>query len=205
MSALSPLLVHHQQRQLTLLERYAQTRALSDRLAAPLSAEDAMVQSMPDASPSKWHLAHTTWFFERFVLQTDPAYRVFDPAWDFLFNSYYQSVGPMHARACRGVLSRPALQQVRDYRAVVDAQIQQRLRDGLLDAQACIIVQLGIQHEQQHQELLLTDIKHALWSNPLQTAYRDAAAPPPAVASTLRWHARDDQTVEIGAAAWPPA
>lgn len=105
MSALSSLLGHHQQQQLTLLERYAQTRALSDRLAAPLSAEDAMVQSMPDASPSKWHLAHTTWFFERFVLQADPAYRVFDPAWDFLFNSYYQSVGPMHARASRGVVA----------------------------------------------------------------------------------------------------
>ena len=84
MSAQSPLLVDHQQQQLTLLERYAQTRALSDRLAAPLSAEDAMVQSMPDASPSKWHLAHTTWFFERFVLQADPQYVVFDPAWDFL-------------------------------------------------------------------------------------------------------------------------
>ena len=205
MSAQSPLLVDHQQQQLTLLERYAQTRALSDRLAAPLSAEDAMVQSMPDASPSKWHMAHTTWFFERFVLQTDPQYVVFDPAWDFLFNSYYQSVGPMHARARRGVLSRPSLQQVRDYRAAVDAQMQRRLRDGLLDEATCTIVQLGIQHEQQHQELLLTDIKHALWSNPLQPAYREAQPVPAAASSALRWHARDEQIVEIGAASWPQA
>ncbi|WDM67657.1 ergothioneine biosynthesis protein EgtB [Xanthomonas cucurbitae] len=203
MPAPSPLLVDHQHQQRRLLECYAQTRALSDRLAAPLSAEDAMVQSMPDASPSKWHLAHTTWFFERFVLQADPGYRVFDPAWDFLFNSYYQSVGPMHARARRGVLSRPSLQQVRDYRAAVDTQMQQRLCDGLLDAQTCTIVQLGIQHEQQHQELLLTDIKHALWSNPLQPAYRNTPAAPLVVGSAVRWHAREEQIAQIGAPAWP--
>ncbi len=164
-----------------------------------------MVQSMPDASPSKWHLAHTSWFFERFVLQTDPGYRVFDPAWDYLFNSYYQSVGPMHARARRGVLSRPSLQQVRDYRAHVDVQMQRRLQEGDLDPQACTIVQLGIQHEQQHQELLLTDIKHALWSNPLQPAYRETAAAPASRACPLRWQSREERIVEIGAPAWPQA
>lgn len=108
-------------------------------------------------------------------------------------------------RARRGVLSRPSLQQVRDYRAAVDAQMQRRLRDGLLDEATCTIVQLGIQHEQQHQELLLTDIKHALWSNPLQPAYREAQPVPAAASSALRWHARDEQIVEIGAASWPQA
>ncbi len=119
-----------------LARRFAQVRARSLQLAAPLSAEDAMLQSMADASPSKWHLAHTTWFFERFVLAgfaTTPAH---DPAWDYLFNSYYKSIGPAHARPQRGLLSRPSLQQVRDYRQQVDMQVQSRLAAGDLDAQA---------------------------------------------------------------------
>lgn len=188
-----------------LLPQFLDMRALTRTLAAPLSAEDAMVQSMDDASPAKWHLAHTTWFFERFVLARDPQYQAFDPAWDYLFNSYYNSAGPMHARARRGMLSRPSLAQVWDYRAAVEATMAERLRQRALDEEALDIVQLGIQHEQQHQELLLTDIRHALWSNPLQPAYREDLPAERAGAAPLRWCARDEQVVEIGAAAWPAA
>jgi len=188
-----------------LLQQFLEMRALTRTLATPLSAEDAMVQSMDDASPAKWHLAHTTWFFERFVLARDPRYQAFDPAWDYLFNSYYNSAGPMHARARRGMLSRPSLAQVWDYRAVVEATMAERLRQRDLDEEALDIVQLGIQHEQQHQELLLTDIRHALWSNPLQPAYREDLSVERAGGAPLRWCARDEQIVEIGAAAWPAA
>jgi len=186
-----------------LRARFAAMRATTRALAAPLSAEDAMVQSMDDASPAKWHLAHTTWFFERFILAGDAQYRPFDPAWDYLFNSYYNSVGPMHARPRRGLLSRPSLEQVRAYREHVEACLQQRLRAHALDDAALDILELGIQHEQQHQELLLTDIRHALWSNPLQPAYREDLPGTRAGASPLRWIAREEQIVEIGAASWP--
>lgn len=186
-----------------LRARFAAMRATTRALAAPLSAEDAMVQSMDDASPAKWHLAHTTWFFERFILAGDAQYRPFDPAWDYLFNSYYNSVGPMHARPRRGLLSRPSLEQVRAYREHVEERLQQRLRAHALDHAALDILELGIQHEQQHQELLLTDIRHALWSNPLQPAYREDLPGTRAGASPLRWIAREEQIVEIGAASWP--
>jgi ergothioneine biosynthesis protein EgtB len=188
-----------------LLCQFRQTRTLTQHLAMPLSAEDAMVQSMDDASPAKWHLAHTTWFFERFVLMADARYVPFEPAWDYLFNSYYNSVGPMHARPRRGLLSRPSLDEVRAYRAAVEAGVERLLaRDGL-DAHTLDIVQLGIQHEQQHQELLLTDIRHALWSNPLQPAYRDDLPSLPRPPQPMRWLARDEQVLEIGADAWPQA
>ncbi|WDS34886.1 ergothioneine biosynthesis protein EgtB [Pseudoxanthomonas sp.] len=186
-----------------LLERFRATRGLTRTLAAPLSAEDAMVQSMDDASPAKWHLAHTSWFFERFILASDARYRAFDPAWDYLFNSYYTSVGPMHARARRGVLSRPSLAQVWAYRDHVEVQLEERLQAQALDEAALDILQLGIQHEQQHQELLLTDIRHALWSNPLQPAYRENLHHDRVGASPLRWIERDEQIVQIGADAWP--
>ena len=153
-----------------LLQRYRRIRRHTLELCATLSAEDMMVQSMPDASPAKWHLAHTTWFFEQFVLGRDASYRPREPAWHYLFNSYYQSVGPMHARPQRGLLSRPALAEVHAYRQYVDEAVSEALfRDdgGSLTA----LVELGLQHEQQHQELLLTDIKHAFWCNPLQPAY----------------------------------
>ena len=153
--------------------RYHRVRARSVALAAPLSAEDAMVQSMADTSPAKWHLAHTTWFFERFVLAERNGYRAVNPAWDVLFNSYYQSVGPMHARPQRGLLSRPSLAQVLDYRGEIDTRIARRFDAGDLDVEALRRITLGTHHEQQHQELLLTDIKHALWCNPLRPAYRE--------------------------------
>ncbi|WP_266170091.1 ergothioneine biosynthesis protein EgtB [Dyella subtropica] len=153
-----------------LAHRFRQVRARSLALCAGLTAEDMMVQSMPDASPAKWHLAHTTWFFEQFVLGRDPAYRPRHSEWHYLFNSYYQTVGPMHARPQRGLLSRPSLEEVLGYRQHVEAAVQERLTDDIEPALAGI-VELGLQHEQQHQELLLTDIKHALSLSPLRPAY----------------------------------
>jgi ergothioneine biosynthesis protein EgtB len=153
--------------------RFRHVRQQTLDLCAGLSAEDLLVQSMPDASPGKWHLAHTSWFFEQFVLGRDPSYRPRDAAWFYLFNSYYQSVGPMHARPQRGLLSRPSLDEVRDYRSHVDEAISELL-GSTDDAELIALVELGLQHEQQHQELLLTDIKHAFWCNPLLPAYRTA-------------------------------
>ncbi len=147
--------------------------------------------------------AHTTWFFERFVLAGFPPAPAHDPAWDYLFNSYYKSLGPAHARPQRGLLSRPSLQQVRDYRQQVDAQVQSRLAAGDLDEQALQHLQLGLQHEQQHQELLLTDIKHAFWCNPLQPAYREDLQPATSAASAQGWIESPERIVTIGAAAWP--
>jgi ergothioneine biosynthesis protein EgtB len=188
-----------------LLARYRAVRATSMVLAAPLSAEDAMVQSMPDASPAKWHLAHTTWFFERFVLALQPGYRALEPAWDALFNSYYQSVGPMHPRPRRGLLSRPSLQQVLDYRAAIDIRIERAFVAGQLGDEALRRVLLGTHHEQQHQELLLTDIQHALWCNPLRPAYRDDLRAATGSAAPLHWIDSDEHLAHVGAPAWSGA
>lgn len=185
--------------------RYRAVRERSVALALPISPEDAMVQSMPDTSPTKWHLAHTTWFFERFVLGARDDYVPLDPQWDFLFNSYYNSVGPMHARPQRGLISRPTLTEVLDYRRRVDERIAQRVDAGDIDQDVQRVLLLGTHHEQQHQELLLTDIKHALWSNPLGPAYRDDLPIADCHAAPLRWIARDEAIVEIGAHAWPDA
>jgi len=181
-----------------LMLRFRRIRSRSVTLCASLSAEDMMVQSMPDASPAKWHLAHTTWFFEQFVLERDSAYRSLHPEWHYLFNSYYQTVGPMHARPRRGLLSRPGITQIRDYRERVDEAVSERLMRGV-DATTQAIIELGLEHEQQHQELLLTDIKHAFASNPLLPAYTAPLAP----ASTrspvpLEFIAGRDDVVEIG-------
>ena len=157
-----------------LAERYPAVRRLSEALALPLSDADATIQSMADASPAKWHLAHSAWFFETFLLRDHAAgYRLFDETWPFLFNSYYEAEGPRHARAARGLLSRPSLDEVLAYRAHVDAAM-----NGLLGRpELAALIELGLAHEQQHQELLLTDIKHALWSNPLGPGYGNFAEP----------------------------
>ena len=163
-----------------LLDQYRAVRARTLELAAPLSPEDQGVQSMPDASPTKWHLAHTTWFFETFLLQPHlPDHRPFDPAFKFLFNSYYEGVGPRHDRARRGGLSRPSLEEVQAYRRHVDQAIGRLLETGAVAQEVASTITLGLHHEQQHQELLLTDIKHAFGSHPLQPSYH-AATPSPA-------------------------
>src|SRR5688572_18355406 len=156
-----------------LARTYANVRAHSHALAAPLSAEDCAIQSMPDTSPVKWHLAHTSWFFETVILSRRPGYKPFDPRFAFLFNSYYEALGPRHPRPRRGLLTRPALDEVYAYRAHVDAAMLEACNDpALADA-----ITLGLHHEQQHQELILTDIKHAFFSNPLLPAYSDKVAP----------------------------
>ena len=158
--------------------RFAAVRAHSLALAAPLSPEDQGLQSMPEASPTKWHLAHTTWFFEAVVLcPHGRGYEPFDARYFRLFNSYYESLGPRHPRPQRGLLSRPSAQQVLEYRAAVDRAMLDFLRDADADslAAAMPLIELGLHHEQQHQELLLTDIQHALSLNPLQPAYHEAA------------------------------
>ncbi|WP_404299411.1 ergothioneine biosynthesis protein EgtB [Alicycliphilus denitrificans] len=159
--------------------RYAAVRAATEALARPLSAEDCCVQSMPDASPAKWHLAHTSWFFETFILERhESGFRPFDPAFRVLFNSYYQGVGRQHPRPQRGLLTRPSLATVQAYRAEVDARMQRLLAQGGLSAEVAALLELGLQHEQQHQELILTDIKHLLWCNPLWPAYHEEPALP---------------------------
>ena len=180
-----------------LAARYREVRGQTLALAAPLSAEDSSVQSMPDASPAKWHLAHTTWFFETFVLERwEPGFQPFAAAFRVLFNSYYNAVGDKHPRAQRGLLTRPGLDEVTAYRADVDRRMQ-RLLATINDTDALGLVELGLHHEQQHQELLLTDIKHLFSCNPLLPAYR-GAAPLAAVASPLRWHAFAEGLAEIG-------
>jgi ergothioneine biosynthesis protein EgtB len=151
-----------------LARLFGATRSLTLDLTAPLSDADATVQSMDDASPAKWHLAHTTWFFETFVLRGLPGYRAFDPSYAYLFNSYYEAEGPRHARQRRGMITRPSLDEIRAYRAHVD----QALADALpgLDDAAGALVELGSNHEQQHQELLLTDLLHLFSQNPLKPA-----------------------------------
>ena len=183
--------------------RFADVRAHSLALAAPLSAEDQCVQSMPDASPTKWHLAHTTWFFEAVVLSTQADYRCFDRRWLHLFNSYYESLGTRHPRPQRGMLTRPSLAEVHAYRAHVDAAVEALIAGASDEAWtgAGPLVVLGLNHEQQHQELILTDILHALSCNPLLPAY--APAEPPslrlaAAAPEARWLHGPEGGVEIG-------
>src|SRR5512140_3593026 len=154
-----------------LLQRYRDVRATSLRLMAPLSAEDCALQSMPDASPVKWHLGHTTWFFETFILERDVSHVPFDIAYRVLFNSYYNAIGDKHPRPKRGLLSRPALREVLEYRAHVDDRIEALLQRASVLPEVAQLVELGIQHEQQHQELILTDLKHLLSCNPLRPVY----------------------------------
>ena len=152
--------------------RYGAVRSETERLAAPLAAEDQCVQSMPDASPAKWHRAHTTWFFETFVLRPHlPGYRPYDPEYNYLFNSYYEAVGERHARDRRGLLTRPSAEEVTAYRRHVDRAMGELLEAGKHSPELAALVVLGLQHEQQHQELLLTDILHAFAQNPLLPAY----------------------------------
>ena len=174
--------------QTTIASHYRSVREATTALTTPLSAEDCQAQSMDDASPVKWHLAHTTWFFETFVLDHwMRGYRPFHPEFRVLFNSYYQSVGPQHPRPRRGLLTRPTLTEVHDYRAYVDGHMRALIDDGLPEG-AAAVVELGLHHEQQHQELILTDVKHLLAASPLHPIYRDCPSAPPAAGVARRWH-----------------
>jgi ergothioneine biosynthesis protein EgtB len=178
---------------------YAGVRATTLALAAPLTIEDQLVQPFADASPTKWHLAHTTWFFEELVLGDVR----FDPAFRFLFNSYYEAIGPRVDRARRGLLSRPSHERVLAYRADVDARIERALATGALDPTALARLELGLHHEQQHQELLLTDAKAVLAAHPQRPPYRSelASGPSAVTDAPLRWREIGGGLVEIGAPA----
>lgn len=182
----------------SLLSSYQAVRQHTVALAAPLSAEDCCVQSMPDASPVKWHLAHTTWFFETFVLERwEPNFKPFDASFRVLFNSYYNAVGDKHPRPQRGMLTRPGLDVVLAYRAQVDQRLQALWQTQSGDVELCQRIALGLQHEQQHQELLLTDVLHLLSRNPLFPAY-GAPAPLVTPAQALSWSTFKGSLVEIG-------
>jgi ergothioneine biosynthesis protein EgtB len=161
----------------SLADRYARIRALSHTLCETLEAEDCCIQSMPDVSPTRWHLAHTTWFFETFVLSKLPNFRPVDDKYILLFNSYYNAVGEQFPRAKRGLLSRPTLREVIAYREAIDERMLELLNSNGFDADASLaaVVELGLNHEQQHQELMLTDIKHVLSCNPLWPVYREGS------------------------------
>jgi hypothetical protein len=182
-----------------LADRYEATRRTTERLAEPLSPEDQTIQSMADCSPTKWHRAHTSWFFETFLLeQQDPAYRPFDERFRFLFNSYYEAVGPRWTRAERGLLSRPSVDTITRYRHHVDEGMARLLEDAL-PPDVLDLVELGLHHEQQHQELLLMDAKHLLSHNPDDGAYRgDDGAPPVSPQPTEGWVELDGGICGVG-------
>jgi ergothioneine biosynthesis protein EgtB len=181
-----------------LLEPLQQVRSQSIRLCEPLTPEDMMVQSCPEASPAKWHLAHTSWFFETFLLREFlPDYQPFHPDFLWLFNSYYNSVSDQPQKKLRASFSRPSLDAILEYREHVDAGLIRLFnQDAPVEAERRLV--LGLHHEQQHGELLLTDIKHALWSNPLRPAYREGALPAPRQLGAPGWVAFDEGLRAIG-------
>jgi ergothioneine biosynthesis protein EgtB len=185
---------------MTQANRFRLVRAATLALSEPLSPEDYVVQSMPDASPAKWHLAHTTWFFEEFVLQhAVPGYKFHDDQFRYLFNSYYNTVGPMHSRPHRGLLSRPTVEQVMAYRARIDERMNVLLQRDT-SVETLNVITLGLNHEQQHQELLLTDLKHLFSCNPLLPAYSATHASRQSLRSTpaLSFKSFDGGLIEIG-------
>jgi ergothioneine biosynthesis protein EgtB len=180
-----------------LLTRFLDVRALTERLAAPLSPEDQTAQSMPDASPTKWHRAHTTWFFEEFLLEPAGGHRPFDPTFGYLFNSYYEAVGPRHPRPQRGLVTRPSAQDVGRYRTHVDQAVAALIERGLDETQTEVL-ELGLNHEQQHQELLVMDALHLLSGHPFHPAMverpvEDDPEPPP-----LTWRSVPGGLHQIG-------
>ncbi|AKH20803.1 ergothioneine biosynthesis protein EgtB [Sedimenticola thiotaurini] len=184
-----------------LLEEYRRVRSFSEQLCKPLAVDDYQIQSITETSPPKWHLAHVSWFFETFVLtpfQADHA--PFDTDFHYLFNSYYHTVGPMHPRPQRGLLSRPTLTRVLEYRQQIDEQMEALLsrEPGADRDEIAFRITLGLHHEQQHQELLLMDIKHNFWANPLRPAYRDDLKQPSGEAPPMRWLERGGGVQSIG-------
>ncbi|HWL94899.1 MAG TPA: ergothioneine biosynthesis protein EgtB, partial [Phycisphaerae bacterium] len=183
----------------SLRDRYRQIREFTERLCEPLQTEDYVIQSMPDASPIRWHIAHTTWFFETFVLSPGmKGYSIFNPHFVALFNSYYNAVGSQFPRPRRGMLSRPTVAEIFAYRAHVNHGIESVLEDpSSLDMKAAGLIEIGLQHEQQHQELMLTDIKHAFSCNPLRPVYREVS-PTQSSAPAQGWGDFDEGLYRIG-------
>ncbi len=180
-------------------ERFGSVRTLTEDLAAPLSPEDQTVQSMPDVSPTKWHRAHTSWFFETFVLQPyGRGYKCFDPQYGFLFNSYYEAIGRRYPRPDRGLISRPGTAEIGEYRRYVDEAIVSLILAGGAGAAVGDLIELGLHHEQQHQELLLMDIKHVLAQNPAYPTYRTVEIPAMASSPPLSWTPFEGGMAEIG-------
>lgn len=195
--AMSGRACHSSQGTLWLLERYQSVRQRTLVLTAPLSPEDCCVQAMTETSPAKWHLGHTAWFFETFVLERwEGSFRPHHPAFRVLFNSYYNGIGDKHPRPQRGLLTRPSLDEVLDYRAAVDVRMT-RLLEGKVDAECQATIDLGLHHEQQHQELLLTDFKYLLSRNPLFPAYH-YRTPPTCPSTSLSWQSFTGGLCEMG-------
>jgi ergothioneine biosynthesis protein EgtB len=180
------------------IERFLRVRSVTEALVAPLSPEDCVAQSMPDASPAKWHLAHTSWFFETFVLAQKPGYAPFRAGYSELFNSYYDAVGARHPRPARGLLTRPSFDEVLAYRKTVTARVLELLERGERFAELSPVVELGVNHEEQHQELLLTDIKPLFSTNPLLPRYHDARERPSGAAPPLGFRIFDAGLRTIG-------
>ena len=184
-----------------LLTRYLEVRRQTEALTRSLETEDFVVSSMPDVSPTKWHLAHTTWFFETFVLATHrPRYQTLEPKYAFLFNSYYVQAGERHCRAQRGLVTRPTVAEVFSYRAHVDRAMCALLHEVGDDREhpAFALIELGLHHEQQHQELLLMDIKHVFWTNPMRPAFAPATEPMSAPVPTVAWSTYSEGLHVIG-------
>ena len=182
----------------TISDRFTTTRALTESLAGRLSPEDQTPQSMPDASPTKWHRAHVTWFFEEFILRREAGFVEYDPAYRYLFNSYYEAVGPRHPRPQRGLVTRPGIAEIAGYRAAVEEQLLNRLDSGALDEPAPQLGESGCNHEQNHQELLLMDAKHLLSTHPFAPVYVERPADEPAPVPPLTWRAVRGGLVEVG-------
>ena len=185
----------------SLKEHYNRVRAFTETLCEPLVPEDYVIQSMSDVSPTKWHLAHTSWFFETFILKPHfQSYKTFHPRYAFLFNSYYVQAGERHCRARRGLLSRPTVDDIYTYRAFVDEHMNRLLEaaDAELFAVIMPLVEIGIHHEQQHQELMLTDIKHVLSINPLYPVYRDHVDGYTGPVPEASWSSHEGGLYEIG-------
>lgn len=187
----------------SLAEQYRLVRTFSHRLCEPLSPEDFVVQSMPDASPTKWHLAHTTWFFETLVLQEAlPEYKPFSTEFKYLFNSYYNTLGEQFSRPRRGMLSRPTVEEVHAYRTHVDDAMARLFSSGRLEEDAALssVLEIGLHHEQQHQELLLTDLKHMFAQNPTYPVYREIVQSDRQLCVPLNWQRWEEGLYSIGSA-----
>lgn len=185
----------------TIESKFIKVRKFTEHIVAPLETEDFTIQATTDVSPAKWHLAHTTWFFETFVLvPNDPLYKVFHPRFCYLFNSYYETIGMPFPRSSRGLLARPTITEVMDYRHYVEERVLNLLKqsDNEQLSKLSPIIEIGINHEQQHQELLFTDIKYNFYVNPLRPVYREKLSLPVAVEDPLNWERFEGGIVEIG-------